>query len=116
MNIQDRFPLGWTGWISLQSKGLSRVFSNTTVQKNHFFGTQLSSHYTIGNQDGLTVLEILEESYTGKECSDKHLFNAHRVTFTGSVVNTVKSMLMWDVIMVAQLCGYTNPLNGKVLN
>ena len=35
MNIQDWFPLGWTGWISLQSKGLSRVFSNTTVQKNH---------------------------------------------------------------------------------
>ena len=35
------FPLGWTGWISLQSKGLSRVFSNTTVQKHQFFGTQL---------------------------------------------------------------------------
>ena len=34
MNIQDWFPLGWTGWISLQSKGLSRVFSNTTVQKH----------------------------------------------------------------------------------
>ena len=34
MSIQDRFPLGWTGWISLQSKGLSRVFSNTTVQKH----------------------------------------------------------------------------------
>ena len=43
MNIQDWFPLGWTGWISLHSKGLSRVFSNTTVQKHHFFGTQLSS-------------------------------------------------------------------------
>ena len=43
MNIQDWFPLGWTGWISLQSKGLSRVFSNTTVQKHQFFGTQLSS-------------------------------------------------------------------------
>ena len=42
MNIQDRFPLGWTGWISLQSKGLSRVFSNTTVQKHQFFSTQLS--------------------------------------------------------------------------
>ena len=42
MNIQDRFPLGWTGWISLQSKGLSRVFSNTTVQKHQFFGAQLS--------------------------------------------------------------------------
>ena len=39
MNIQDWFPLGWTGWISLQSKGISRVFSNTTVQKHHFFGT-----------------------------------------------------------------------------
>ena len=35
-------PLGWTGWISLQSKGLSRVFSNTTVQKHQFFGAQLS--------------------------------------------------------------------------
>ena len=42
MNIQDWFSLGWTGWISLQSKGLSGVFSNTTVQKNQFFGTQLS--------------------------------------------------------------------------
>ena len=42
MNIQDWFPLGWTGWISLQSKGLSRVFSNTTVQKHQFFIPQLS--------------------------------------------------------------------------
>ena len=38
MNIQDWFPLGWTGWIPLQSKELSRVFSNTTVQKHQFFG------------------------------------------------------------------------------
>ena len=42
MNIQDWFSLGWTGLISLQSKGLSRVFSNTTVQKHQFFGAQLS--------------------------------------------------------------------------
>ena len=42
MNIQDWFPLGLTGWISLQSKGLSRVFSNTTFQKHQFFGAQLS--------------------------------------------------------------------------
>ena len=42
-NTQDWSPLGWTGWISLQSKGLSRVFSNTTVQKHQFFGAQLSS-------------------------------------------------------------------------
>ena len=43
MNAQDWSPLGWTGWISLQPKGLSRVFSNTTVQKHQFFGAQLSS-------------------------------------------------------------------------
>ena len=42
VNTQDWFPLGWTGWISLQSKGLSRVFSNATVQKHQFFSTQLS--------------------------------------------------------------------------
>ena len=42
MNTQDWSPLGWTGWISLQSKGLSRVFANTTVQKHQFFG----AHYT----------------------------------------------------------------------
>ena len=43
MNIQDWSPLGWTGWISLQSKGLSRIFSNTTVQQHQFFSAQLSS-------------------------------------------------------------------------
>ena len=43
MNTQDWYPLGWTGWTSLQSKGLSRVFSKTTVQKHQFFGPQLSS-------------------------------------------------------------------------
>ena len=42
MNNQDWFPLGWTGWTSLQSRGLLRVFSNTTVQKHLFFGIQLS--------------------------------------------------------------------------
>ena len=42
MNTQDWSPLGWTGWISLQSKGLSKVFSNTIVQNNQFFSAQLS--------------------------------------------------------------------------
>ena len=42
VNIQDWFPLGWTGWISLQSKGISRVFSKTTVQKHHFLGAHHS--------------------------------------------------------------------------
>ena len=42
MNIQDWFPLRWSGWISLQSKGLSRVFSNTAVQKHQYYGAQVS--------------------------------------------------------------------------
>ena len=42
MNTQDWFHLGWTGWISLQSEGLSRVFSNTTIQKHQFFNAQIS--------------------------------------------------------------------------
>ena len=50
MNTRDWSPLGWTGWISLQSKGLSRVFSSSTVQKHQFFSAQLSlwsnSHIT----------------------------------------------------------------------
>ena len=60
MNIQVWFHLGWTVWISLQSKGLSRIFSNTTVQKHQFFGTQLSlwssSHpyVTAGKKKALT--------------------------------------------------------------
>ena len=47
MHTQDWSPLGWTGWISLQSKGFSRVFSNTTVQKHQFFGPQLSYSPTL---------------------------------------------------------------------
>ena len=47
MNTQDWFPLGLTGLISMQSKGLSRVFSNTTVQKHQFFGAQVSLYYSL---------------------------------------------------------------------
>ena len=60
VNIQDLLPLGLTGWISLQSKGLSRVFSNSTTQKHQFFGTQLSlwfnshSYMTTGKTIALT--------------------------------------------------------------
>ena len=53
MNIQDWFPLGWTGWISLLSKGFTRVFSNTTVQKHQFLSTQL---YLWFNSDNHTWL------------------------------------------------------------
>ena len=47
MNIQGGFPVGWTGWVSLLSKGLSRVFSNTAAQKHQFFGSQLSFSPTL---------------------------------------------------------------------
>ena len=52
MHIQDWFPLGWTGWISFQSKGLSRVFLSTTAQKHQFFGTQLSLGLTLTSRHG----------------------------------------------------------------
>ena len=55
VNIQDWSPLGWTGWISLQSKGLSTVFSNTTVQKHQFFGAQLSLWPNTHNHTWLLV-------------------------------------------------------------
>ena len=71
MNIQDWFPLGWTDLISLQSKGLSRVFSNTILQKHQFFGAQLSlvlqlSHpyLTTGNTIALT-----RQTFVGKVIS-----------------------------------------------
>jgi len=48
-NIQDWFPLGWTGWISLKFNRLSRIFSNTTVQKHQFFGTQLSFFFFLSS-------------------------------------------------------------------
>ena len=69
MNIQGWFPLGWTDWISLQSKGLSRVFSNTTVQKHQFFGTQLSlwsnSNYPYmitGKTIGFDYMDLCQQS------------------------------------------------------
>ena len=72
MNIQDWLPSEWTGWISLQSKGLTGVSSNTTVQKHHYFGTQLSlfivqlSHpyMTTGRNTALT-----KQTFVGKVMS-----------------------------------------------
>ena len=56
MNIQNWFPLAWTGWISLQSKALSRVFSNTTVQKHQFFSTQVSDE--LRNKNTMNTYEL----------------------------------------------------------
>ena len=82
MNIQDRFPLGWTAWISLLSKGLTRVFSNTAVQKHQFsrhsafFIVQLSHpHMTTGKTIALT-----------------------RKTFVGKVISLLFNMLSTLVI------------------
>ena len=66
MNIQDWVPLGWTGWISLQSKGLSRVFSNTTVQNNQSFGPQLSLYpYTTTRE----TIPLTRQGFVGKVMS-----------------------------------------------
>ena len=89
MNIQDWFPLGLTGWISLQSKGLSRVFSNTTVQKHQFFGAQLSLLITwviaLSNsvklwsmpcrttQDGRVMAESSDKTWSTGEGNSKSL-------------------------------------------
>ena len=82
MNIQDWSPLGWTGWISLQSKGLPRVFSNTTVQKHQFFSTQLS-----------LIMQLLP-SYvtTGKTIA------LTRWTFVGKVMSLLLNILSRFVI------------------
>ena len=59
-NSQGRSPSEWTGWISLQSKGLSRVFSNTTVQKHQFFGAQLAICYWMFYTFSIRMLSILK--------------------------------------------------------
>ena len=68
MNTQDWSPLGWTGWISLQSKGLSNVFSNTTVWKHQFFGDQPplwsnspSQYMTTGKTKALTIRTVVSK-------------------------------------------------------
>ena len=68
MNTQDPSPLGWTGWISLQSKGLSRVFSNTTVQKHQFFSTQVSSQSNSHMTTGKTIA-LTRRTFVGKVMS-----------------------------------------------
>ena len=81
MNTQDWSPLGWTGWISLQSKGLTRVFSSTTVQRHQFFSGQLSSQSN--SHPNMT---------TGKTIA------LTRRTFVGTVVSLLFNMLSRLVI------------------
>ena len=76
MNIQDWFPLGLNGWISLQSKELSRVFSNTTVQKHQFFGTQISLYskscihtWLLRKQTNKKNIDLTRQTFVGKVMS-----------------------------------------------
>ena len=69
MNTQDWSPLGWTGWISLQSKGLSRAFSNTTVQKHQFLGAQLSSQSNSHIHDYWKTTALTRWTFVGKVMS-----------------------------------------------
>ena len=68
MNTQDWFPLGWTGWISSQSKGFLRVFSNTTVQKHQFFSTQLSFIVQLSHPNMTTgkPIALTRRTFVGK--------------------------------------------------
>ena len=68
MNIQDWFPLGWTDLISSQSMGLSRVFSNTTIQKHPFFGAQLSL-WSNSHHDYWKTIDLTIRTFVGKVMS-----------------------------------------------
>ena len=73
MNIQNWFPLGWTGLISLLSKGLSRIFSSTTVQKDRFFGLSEGLHVIL--PDSLTVPSLYFLLFGWPKCSFRFLCN-----------------------------------------
>ena len=94
MNIQDWFPLGWTGLISLQSKGLSRVFSNTTVQKHIFFGTQLSFFFS--------AFFIVQLSHPWMTTGKTRALT--RWTFVSNVLSLVVNMLSRLVIAFLPGC------------
>ena len=91
MNTQDRSPLGWTGWISLQSKGLTRVFSNTTVQKHQFFGAQpCSQSYSHITADGDCSHEIKRRLLLGR----KVMTNLHSILKSKDITLSTKVHLV----------------------
>ena len=91
-NTQGWSPLGWTGWISLQSKGLSRVFSNTTVQKHQFFGAQLSSFVLVS----LNNLEMIWGIWE----------NVHNSLYANTVTFNIRS---WAFVDFGIHGGFSNP-------
>ena len=81
MNTQDWSPLGWTGWISLQSKGLSRVLSNTTVQKHQFFSTQLSFYILSGSKHLNCFCKCFSDDLYSRYNSPDSFLNQHKIFF-----------------------------------
>ena len=84
MNTQDGYPLVWTGWISLQYKGLSSVFSNTTVQKHQFFGAQL--FYSPNLNPSLTTgktIALTRQTFVAKVMSLLFIFNINLFILIG---------------------------------
>ena len=98
MNTQDLFPLGWTGWISLQSKGLSRVFSNTTVQKHHFFSAQLSLTCCLGlswfSFQRNPRADLLQNGLAGSPCSPRDSQESSPTPQFKSITSSALSLLL----------------------
>ena len=111
MNTQDWSPLGWTGWISLQSKGLSRVFSNTTVQKHQFFGSQLSLLVQLSHPHmttGKTLTRRTRQTFVDKITS--LLFNL----LSGLVITFLQRSKHLNFIAAITICSDFGAQKNKV--
>ena len=95
MNTQDWFPLGWTDWISLQSKGLSRVFSNSTVEKHHLFGTQPSFTVQLSHPYMTTAktIALTRRTFVGKIMS--LLFNMLSRLVIAFIPRSKRLLISW---------------------
>ena len=122
MNTQDWSPLGWTGWISLQSKGLSRAFSNTTVQKHQFFGgsaffvVQLSHPYMITGK----TIALTRQTFVGKVMS--LLFNMLSRLVITFLPRSKRLLISWlqspSAVIVIKKCYFAlklPPLSSSVV-
>ena len=92
MNTQDQFPLGWTGWISLQSKGISRVFYNTTVQNHQFFSAQLSI-VQLSHPYMTITIALTKRTFVGKVMS--LLFNMLSRSVTAFLPRSKHLLISW---------------------
>ena len=105
MNIQDWFPLGWIAWISLESKGLLRVFSNTTVQKHQFSSVQPSlwSDSHIHNMTIGKTIALIKWTFVGKVMS--LLFNTWSRLVTAFLLWILKEQASFNFMAAATICG-----------